>query len=415
MIILKNKKTKVWQLAILGFVLILCFTSCRFQKEGSSSDPSLSKEEREQLEQEEKAEEEGTETTQEEKKKKEESQAKKDEKKSCQQGPFAVFSGESAIQYWSKLEAVAKSARDYYNNSSSVISKAGKMYHTGRQENIYVPYLCKNAGLDSKYNDFSCDVLLIKGSDLAKFDGSNVPENSMGFGVFTAAKQPNGGKYMISSPEGNAGLLLEGSYRELLRKYNQDHGNVGRLFRTSDTYKRIVNFVRVYEGRYDKFDVRDVRADGKYAVVVFSPKENPNDIREYILLKDNNFWEVVIDNLEREYSVMQAVNRKLPDFNLALLPSYTIANYKNNFKADFSDVHQTMTRLGMLESADQIYYQCGTTNYCYIMLYNGTKYVGQKTGNSWTMRKVSSDVEGIDTIRSMGGGEAPTFVVLDEA
>ncbi len=330
--------------------------------------------------------------------------------------PFTGWGSESSSQYWNNLKLVAEHAGTYYRNSASqvrLISKGGKMYNSNGEEYVGIQYLCKNTGMSRSLIDFSCDVLLMKGSDLAVYDGADVSQGSMGFGVFTAAKQPSGDKIMISSPEGKAGVLSEKDYRELLKNYNQEHGYIRKVAAGATEYERILNFIRVYDGRYDKYFVREVRIDNKYAIVTLSPQTNALDIKQYILVNDNSFWEVAIDGLEREYNLTVSINKVLPDFNLRMLPNYNIAEYKNDLKADYSDVFRTMVYNGYMNDSSQVNYKCGTADYCYLVLYTGERYYGVKKNGNWDIRKVSSAGEAFDLMTAMGGG-VPSFIILDE-
>ena len=87
----------------------------------------------------------------------------------------------------------------------------------------------------------------------------------------------------------------------------------------TEEYNRILNFLSMYEGKFGKYYVRSVTKDNKYAVVVLSSQADVNDIRQYILRKENNVWEVVMDKLENESRVNVAVNKKLPDFKIRKL------------------------------------------------------------------------------------------------
>ncbi len=331
--------------------------------------------------------------------------------------PFATWGNNEAVnQYWTKLRNVAQSASAYYigyAEQAGLISKGGKMYHSKSGEYVGIQYLCKNAGMDTQLIEFSCDVLLINGSDLASYSGAEVSSGSMGFGVFTAARQPSGSKIMLSSPEGSAGMISEEDYRGLLKSYSQQHGTINELASAGAEYQRILNFLRVYDGRYDQYYVRSVMADNKYAVVTLSTQASPLNVKQYILVNDSNFWEVVMEGLEKQSNQMLAVNKKLPDFNLDILPPFQIAVNKNNMKADYSDVHKAMIYDGVIQDVAQIRYQCGTTKYCYVVLYSGEKFLAASNGDSWKVRSVSSGRQAYHMMQK-DGVEQLAFILWEE-
>ncbi len=180
-----------------------------------------------------------------------------------------------------------------------------------------------------------------------------------------------------------------------------------------EEYERILNFIRVYEGNYDKYYVRDIRIDKKYAVVTFSTQNAPNNIKQYVLVNKDGFWEVAINNLDRQSNLYFAVNSILPDFNLSLLPPYNVYFYKNDMKADFSDVLKNMVFYEMIEQQSQVRYICGTTNYCYIILYGNERYLGKKINDDWDIKKVQSASDAVQSMQ-LDNKNAPTFIVLDE-
>lgn len=424
--IILMKKNKSWRRLLTLFGALLCMlTSCQFggnQQEKQKDDSKAENGEKP------KTAEEGSGTNQNNqngkkdnpttKKEKENAMGikKKDSKASKRNYNFIGWGIESSNQYWNNLKEVAESAGAYYKTYASqfrLISKNGKMYHSNGEQYVGIQYLCKNAGLSQSLIDFSCDVILMKGKDLAVYDGTDVPEGSMGFGVFTAVRQPSGDKIMISSPEGKIGTIAEEEYRSLLKKYNQEHGYIRKMAPGAPEYERILNFIRVYDGRFDKYFVREVRTDNKYAFVTLSPQTNPLDIKQYILVNDNSFWEVVIDGLEKEYNLNVSINKVLPDFNLRMLPNYNITEYKNDLKADYADVFKNMIYNGFMLDSSQVYYKSGTADYCYLVLYSGKRYYGVRKGGNWDIRKVSSAGETYRLMTDVGGG-VPTFIILDD-
>lgn len=154
----------------------------------------------------------------------------------------------------------------------------------------------------------------------------------MNFGVFAAVKQ--NGKYLLASPSGKAGQIVQSDYQSLLAKYNQSHGNIGRLSSATAEYGRILNYICLYEGRFADYYVREIRKDNKYAVVVFSTTGNTANIKEYVLKNDNGFWEVVYPNVQMDAYPITAINRLIPDFNVEVLPKYNLAAWRGLVKAE---------------------------------------------------------------------------------
>ena len=327
--------------------------------------------------------------------------------------PF-LYWGESNAQYWEKLQKVAETAQLFYNNNVSrftLLSKGGKLYNSSTAYYVTTNYFVNNGLLEKDFTDFDCDILLLKGSDIAEY--TDIDISHMDIGIFTAMKQPSGNKMMICSPTEKVASISEENYKKLLKKYQNYHGAIHILSPQMDEYERILNFIRVYEGNYDKYYVRDIRLDSKYAVVTFSSQNSANNIKQYVLVNKDNFWEVAINDLHKQSNLHYAVNSVLPDFNLNLLPSYNIFFYKNDMKVDFSDILRNMIYHELIEQQSQVQYICSTTNYCYIVLYGGDRYLGKKLNDDWDIRKVKSAIDAVDSMK-LDNQNAPTFIVLDE-
>ncbi|NDO46770.1 hypothetical protein [Clostridium sp. MD294] len=329
--------------------------------------------------------------------------------------PFLNW-GETNNQYWTKLKTVAEAATTFYQNNGNrftLLSKGGKLYSSSNDCYITTNYLKNNGFLEQDFSEFLCDILLINGCDIANYIDIDMPSSSLNIGIFTAIKQPSGNKIMLSSSTDKIASISEEDYSRLLKQYDAYHGSVNVLSPEMEEYERILNFIRVYEGNYDKYYVRDIRMDKKYAVVTFSTQNAPNNIKQYVLVNKDGFWEVAINNLDKQSNLYFAVNSILPDFNLSLLPPYNVYFYKNDMKADFSDVLKNMVFYEMIEQQSQVRYICGTTNYCYIILYGNEHYLGKKINDDWDIKKVQSASDAIQSMQ-LNNKNAPTFIVLDE-
>ena len=319
--------------------------------------------------------------------------------------------GES--QYWTKLKTVAETAATFYQNNGNgftLLSKEGKLYNSSTDSYVTINYFINHGFLGEDFSDFPCDILLLKGSDIEDIE---VPSSALNVGIFTAIRQPSGNKVMLCSSKEKIGVISEESYQKLLNKYEASHGAVTKLSPSMEEYERILNFIRVYEGNYDNYYVRDIRMDKKYAVVTFSTRNTTSNVKQYVLVNEDGFWEVAISNLDVQSNLDYAINSVLPDFNLSLLPPYNISFYKNDMIADFSEILKSMIFYELIEQQSQVEYICATTNYCYIVLYGGEKYLGKKQNEDWDIKKVKSASDAINSME-LDNKNAPTFIILDE-
>ncbi len=318
--------------------------------------------------------------------------------------------------YWEQADAVASSAHTYYTENymkTRIITKNGYLYNKAADFYVNVDYLYQREDLETKYRYADAKVLLVYGSDMSQYEELKIGERDMDLTAFAALKHPTEDKYLIASSNGSGGVLPGDKYRSLLGKYSQNHGTIRRLYASSPEYERIINFIRLYDGNYDKYFVRSVVADDKYAMVTLSDQKNSSDLKQYILVNDNNFWEVVMEGIADEPRPIIAVNKKLPDFNLNMLPKYCIYDYRNSIMNSFGEVVQLMVSNNYIGSLGDIYYIAGAEDYCYAVTVTGVKYLGRLTDGSWQLQRVDSSYEA-QTKMTADNSAAPTFILLDD-
>lgn len=326
--------------------------------------------------------------------------------------PF--WQSENTMQL-NNLKSVASAGQSAYNDLGTKlgwICKNGKLYAYYTGQTVTTDTLVSNGYLESGLSADDYEILLVDGRDLAEYEGAEVPAESMNLCVFAASKQSDG-TYLLASAAGRAGQISSVSYNRLLARYNQNHGTMGRLSSASAEYGRILNFVGLYEGSLEDYFVREIRKDNKYAVVTFSSKKNTADVKQHVLRNDNNFWEVVYTNLQNVYYPVTSINRALPDFNPSLLPDYNLAVWKSYIVRRDQSLVNTMISKRLITDESQIYYQCGTDQYFYMVLTNGSCYVAYKIDGVWQITHVNSDYEANNFI-SARTGQDYGFILLDD-
>ncbi|MBQ2879600.1 MAG: hypothetical protein IJE27_02800 [Anaerotignum sp.] len=339
-----------------------------------------------------------------------EKKEEKDDKKT-QSKPF--WQSETSMHYENLTAVAAAAQQDYRINGAKRgwMSKNGKLY--GYYDGCYITpsMLVQEGYLQAGLDTTGYEILLIDGEDLAKYDGANVPSGGRRFCAFAAVKQNN--KYLLACSEGKAGQISKEDYASLLAKYNQSHGSVGRLSSASAEYGRILNYIGLYEGRFEDLFVREIRKDNKYASVTFSPASNSANIKQYILRNDGGFWEVVYPNVQMDAYPINAINKMLPDFNVDVLPRYNLAAWRNMIKAEPGGALAAMFSNHFISSRSEIVYQCGTSSCAYFRLTDGSRYVAYLNGEYWTAARVASDNEAKKYFMERTGVDY-TFIILDD-
>ncbi len=342
----------------------------------------------------------------------EEDEVKTDTKKTnTQSKPFWQSSTSATVK---NLTAVAAAAQqDYKVNGPKRgwMSKNGKLY--GYYDGCYITpaMLVKEGYLESGLDTSDYEILLINGSDLAEYDGASVPSDSMNFGVFAAVKQ--NGKYLLASPSGKAGQISEESYTKLLSSYNQSHGSVVRLSSASAEYGRILNYICLYEGKFEDFFVREIRKDNKYAVVTFSTTADTSAVKQYVLKNDNNFWEVIYPNVQIDAYPITSINRLIPDFNVDVLPKYNLASWRSYIKSEQGGAVAALFSNKFISSQSEIWYQCATADCAYFRMTDGRRYVAYRTGDYWVAQLVNSDMAAKNYFMEKTGVDY-SFIILDD-
>lgn len=312
-----------------------------------------------------------------------------------------------------KLTTIASIAQSVYTKSGSHkgwYSNNGKLYNHYQNRNVTIEDLISDGSLDRSMAT-DCELLLVNGTDISYFPNSNVPSEYRKLGVFTASKSEN--NYIINSPSGTVATLSSDNYQALLSLYNQNHGTSGRLSSNSEEYKRIINYISLFHGRFDEYFVREMRVDNKYAVVVFSSSTNSSAVRQHILRNDNNFWEVVYADVQNLAYPVTEIKHKLPDFNLNLLPSYNLASWKNSITSTQGGAIAALYQLRAISNESEIYYLCATNTCAYVVLNSGVAYACYTEDNVWKAQEVSSDYEARNILKTKTGMDYG-FIILDD-
>ena len=316
---------------------------------------------------------------------------------------------------WDIADSVVEAGQTYYNDyfsKSKVITKNGYIYNLSRNRLVDTYYLVEEGYLDNKYVNSNCQVLLLLGSDVKNLDGVTLSGVDSGLTVFSALKIPNEDKYIISSSYGG-GEISSADYNSLMVKYNQNHGSISRLYPDSYEYNRIVSFINMHEGKYEQYFVRNIRLDGKYAIATLSPASDSGLIRQYILKQSNGIWEVVYAGLEKEPRLEVAVNKQLPDFNLSLLPQWSVYDFKNSINIHKNDVLILMSQRGLITGSNDVEYICGASNYYYIVLKNQVKYLARYNTTTWEYIQVASNYDAEEKLNGYGNN-MPLFIIWDK-
>ena len=323
---------------------------------------------------------------------------------------------DSALKsHWSKLESTAKAGQNYYSEyytKTRLITKNGYLFNYAAGTQITTDYLVNEGRLSQANTSSGISVMLMYGTDISAYGGNDVyiVPNDKEFTVFAFMKHPSENKYIFSSANGSYGTLSDSAYNSLLYAYSMNHGTVRRLTPSNSEYDRILSCIKMYESKYEQYFVRSITIDDKYAFAVLSGRANAATIRQYILRYDNGIWEVVMDDLETEGRLPVTVNKKLPDFNMSLLPSYNIKDF--TMLTDYTAVMNALTKAGLYAKDDTFYYFCGTNEFCYMITDSGKRFLCRYNNGEWECYKVLDYYDALGRLQKFTNNP-PTFILLD--
>lgn len=317
--------------------------------------------------------------------------------------------------YWTRLESTAKAGQNYYSEyytKTRVITKNGYLYNYAASTQITTDYLVNEGRLSSSATSSDISVMLMYGRNIATYGGNSVyiTNTDREFTVFAFMKVPGEDKYIFTSANGSYGSMSTSAYNSLMAAYSMNHGTIRRLTPSNSEYDRILSCIRMYESKYEQYFVRSISVDDKYAFVVLSARANSATIREYILRYDNGIWEVVMDDLESEGRLPVTVNKALPDFNMDMLPSYSIKDY--TMLTDYTAVMEALTKAGYYAKDDTFYYFCGTEDFCYMITDSGKRFLCHNNNGTWDCYRVLDYYDALSRLQSLSSNP-PTFILLD--
>ncbi len=326
--------------------------------------------------------------------------------------PFWQSENNKQYQNLKAVAAAAQSAYDDIGSQAGWISKNGKLYSYYTQSYITTDALVSSGYLEEGLCDTDYEILLVNGRDVAQILGVEVPSEYLKFSVFASCKAEDG-QVLLACATDKIGRITSVNYLGLLTQYNQAHGQIGRLSSSSAEYSRILNFVGLYEGKLEDFFVREIKKDNVYAVVTFSTRKNTANVKQHILRNDNDFWEVVYTDLQNIYNPITSVNRALPDFNLDLLPSYQLSAWKNSLYQKNDALLNIWLQRRIIKDPSDIYYQCGTSQYFYMVRNDKARFVCHLVNGAWQIVNIDSDYAARNFI-SARTGEDYGFMILDD-
>jgi len=201
--------------------------------------------------------------------------------------------------------------------------------------------------------------------------------------IFAAVKTSEG--YIVSGVGFGEKLIPNEDFRKILLKYNIDNGVISNPETGGAIYNSLMAAIADFRGdtspllgSVPQYSVRYAANNDLYAVVIFSPEDDVTNTTEYLLKNGDNGWTVAEKALENQEDVKAYLNSAYTDFDLNLLPPYTLYIYRKEVRTTehYENVINALKEQKIIDDSDKITYCCGTQHVLYMELESGKKIAG---------------------------------------
>ncbi len=298
--------------------------------------------------------------------------------------------------------------------TTTLLSLFSFLYDDTNQKYIDVKELKAQGCLRRDFANEDIMVLYMKPSEFASYNELNVTKGDE-LTVFCAVE--TGDTVRIRNYQEEGGTLPLSEFKKVVLSYNQVHGDIVTPEKDGPDYNAILKGVHDFENKSNtrKYSIRYMRQDGTYAVVVFSDEKNVSEVKEHILKKKNDVWEVVSGNLQDSESSRTEINAQYPDFDITMLPPYDLSKYRDKLSPDSDAIINAMLSSGLLiEKSDlPVTYCCRTDQFLYVTFESGKKFLGffNKDG-VWDFYPPKDYEEAVKYMLKLSGEKiVPAFII----
>lgn len=238
----------------------------------------------------------------------------------------------------------------------------------------------------------------VKPASLLEFLPNSILETDLELmTVFTAVPVENG--YYISSKYDEGGILSPDDYRKFVVNHHFEHGEIVNPLKDDPEYTNIIKAAANNNSEILNGNVKYISYDEKYAILITSIEKTPSITKQFVLVKNNNTWEVGINSLEERSDSKLAINYAYNDLNLSLLPIYEVSSFK--VISDLSPFQDLLVQNGTLANKE-ISYSSGAGNFVYFETTDDKKLLLHISDDSnITIYEISNYKEGISVMSSL--------------
>ncbi len=322
--------------------------------------------------------------------------------------PLSKPTSKSEKEVDDTITTAQKAIKEYYDSYSdftNYVTRNGFLFD--KNTNIYITpqVLIDSEILDSKYMDESITFMYLKPSDIKEMAGIDF-ESDKDLEIFLLYEQKD--DFIIASENLKANISKE-IRNNILEKYKTDNSYVMRLYPPSEDFENLKNAIKAHSGEED-FDFRQLVKNGNFAYALFSPKNKFADLRAYVLQKENDTWQVKIDDITTYIRPYTEINKQLVNFDLNMLPKYNLSQYMTELHDDYQPYVDYMKESKQIGDTELTFFSA-IGLFSYLEFSGGEKFVGYFTeDNAFTLYPVQGIEDAAIAMLTIDE-DAPLFIL----
>lgn len=291
---------------------------------------------------------------------------------------------------WEMIDNLIYSVSDYYKNYNetvSFVSKNGYLYDFPAKAYVFPEDLLDLTDMDPKYAEEGALFFFLRPADLKGYGDLRVSDSDE-LEIFVGYETSEG--YAISSESEPGGIIPNKDLKAVLEKYQWEHGSQKKYDKDSDELIKIIDAINRYDDSQKAYDIRRIKADDKYISIVLSEKGQSSALKHYIIEFSGDVYNVILSGIEAETTSEVYVNRSLPDFNMSLLPEYSVSTVSRYLKSDFQNIVEVMRQNELIEESDlPLLFSSGTDEFLYFEFTSGKFFIGYFENDTWQLYLVN--------------------------
>lgn len=271
------------------------------------------------------------------------------------------------------LNAVCKEFFEEFGDERKFLSQYSFLYDDFNKNEVTVEIFENEGSWVCPEELKKAIILFIKPSDLIKYNENIEVEKDDDLCVFSAVNTKEG--VIVSSYKYKGGIISNDDFRNLMLEYSPMHGEIINPKKNNEQYKEILEAVSIYTESENYTDVKHIACDEKYAAIVVGNKKDSKEIKEYILINEQEQWKVVMDNIEKQPNDRMTVNYRYPNLDLGILPIYNISSF-GEIKNEFNSILEAMVSQNIIKESDlPPLYSCGVGSFVFFE-FSSSNYLG---------------------------------------